>query len=447
MGNEGDSRDLVLLERSGTLRAGQGKQLIDFALEVPPDLAALFVSLSYEPRTCRDRGRNSRLVETAVDTQLEQAEAAGVAVDSGVRQRLLQRPSLDALRRQMRNLLNLTITDTAGTFRGRWDRNLATDEDAEEVVCPEWATPGFVPGPLPAGTWTATLEVHAVISDSCTYELRVRGHRSSVPEPACLALPAGRGAASLPPPVTEYDTPLPGGWLRGELHCHTSVSDGRYGPDELAQRAGELGLDFMALTDHNVAGAAPDEPGSPVVIPGCEITSFAGHFLCLGIEHSVPWYEGRRPVEAGELRRRVHAQGGLFGLAHPFVLGDPVCVGCRLTATLRGVVPDLMEVWSRGAAEPLADRHALALWDRLRAAGEPVVAVAGRDWHGSAQESATAGRPFPATVVRAAPDATAIVEAIGRGACYMSVGPVVDLSLLHAGGAIGLGEAAPWSGE
>ncbi|MGA2163846.1 MAG: PHP domain-containing protein, partial [Solirubrobacteraceae bacterium] len=38
-----------------------------------------------------------------------------------------------------------------------------------------------------------------------------------------------------------------------ELHCHSAYSflDGASLPDELAQRAGELGYTALALTDHN----------------------------------------------------------------------------------------------------------------------------------------------------------------------------------------------------
>ena len=441
MGNEGDACDLVLFQRQGVLQRAQSKSLICMTVAVPPGFSALAISFDYHPRQCTDRERNSRLVEAAVETQLLEAEAAGVLLRPSSRRGLLERPALRSLRQGMRNLLNLTLTDAAGSFRGRWDRNLSTDTAGDEIICLEWATRGFVQGPLPAGNWTVTLEVHTVISRSCSYDLRVTGSPVARVQPRSAPLPASS------PVRREYSTALPEGWLRGELHCHSRASDGQYQPAELLRRAEALGLDFVALTDHNIAGGlrALEGSGAPVVIPGTEITTFAGHFLCLGLERSIPWYTGVSPLKVEQLCRLVHQQGGLFGLAHPFVLGDPVCVGCRLTAPSHWQFPklelDLLEVWSRGFAEELADRHALALWDKLRAGGRNVVAVAGRDWHGSAQEQATAGRPFPATVVRARPEVRSLLEALRRGACYSSVGPVVELTVLHAGGAAGLGEA------
>jgi DNA polymerase III alpha subunit len=45
-----------------------------------------------------------------------------------------------------------------------------------------------------------------------------------------------------------------------ELHCHScySLCDGAATPDELMARAADLGMDALALTDHNaVYGAVP----------------------------------------------------------------------------------------------------------------------------------------------------------------------------------------------
>ena len=44
-----------------------------------------------------------------------------------------------------------------------------------------------------------------------------------------------------------------------ELHCHTHFSflDGASPPDELAERAAELGLSGLAVTDHNEEGTIP----------------------------------------------------------------------------------------------------------------------------------------------------------------------------------------------
>jgi DNA polymerase (family X) len=39
--------------------------------------------------------------------------------------------------------------------------------------------------------------------------------------------------------------------IRGELHCHSSWSDGRGSIQEMAERAKEMGYDYLAITDHS----------------------------------------------------------------------------------------------------------------------------------------------------------------------------------------------------
>mgnify|MGYP006281453347 CR=1 FL=1 len=53
------------------------------------------------------------------------------------------------------------------------------------------------------------------------------------------------------------------GDLRGDLHCHTTASDGRHGLAEMAEAARKRGYDYLAITDHSksqtVAGGLEDD--------------------------------------------------------------------------------------------------------------------------------------------------------------------------------------------
>ena len=58
--------------------------------------------------------------------------------------------------------------------------------------------------------------------------------------------------------------------LKGNLHCHTTRSDGAIPPDELIRIYKENGYDFLALTDHriyNFQNFAP-ETGIPIIAGG-----------------------------------------------------------------------------------------------------------------------------------------------------------------------------------
>jgi DNA polymerase (family 10) len=54
-------------------------------------------------------------------------------------------------------------------------------------------------------------------------------------------------AASAPGPLVEHDE------VRGDLHCHTTWSDGRASVLEMAEAARDLGYDYLAICDHTRA--------------------------------------------------------------------------------------------------------------------------------------------------------------------------------------------------
>ena len=59
------------------------------------------------------------------------------------------------------------------------------------------------------------------------------------------------------------------------LHLHTNVSDGRLTPEEVVNRANEIGLDLISITDHDNADAynlLPKEIAPLRIIPGIEIS-------------------------------------------------------------------------------------------------------------------------------------------------------------------------------
>jgi histidinol phosphatase-like PHP family hydrolase len=76
-----------------------------------------------------------------------------------------------------------------------------------------------------------------------------------------------------------------------DLHCHTFHSDGLNSPKEMLEKANELKLDYLAITDHNTTDGIIDliESGelkgsTTKVIPGIELSTLQGHYLILGID-------------------------------------------------------------------------------------------------------------------------------------------------------------------
>lgn len=62
--------------------------------------------------------------------------------------------------------------------------------------------------------------------------------------------------------------------MKADLHCHSHFSDGKHTPEALVQRATEVGLTHLAITDHDYLHATSKLPASDSVqlISGVEIS-------------------------------------------------------------------------------------------------------------------------------------------------------------------------------
>jgi predicted metal-dependent phosphoesterase TrpH len=119
------------------------------------------------------------------------------------------------------------------------------------------------------------------------------------------------------------------GFAFADLHTHTSFSDGRAAPREVVERAYELGLAAVAITDHDrIDGAlevAEHATNGCAVIIGEEISSADGHILGLFLKTAIP-----RGLSAAATIDRIHDQDGIAIAAHPFfALGGAQGVGER----------------------------------------------------------------------------------------------------------------------
>ncbi len=105
-----------------------------------------------------------------------------------------------------------------------------------------------------------------------------------------------------------------------DLHTHTQPNsdDSHVGPDQLIERAKQLGLDGVCITDHDrfwrheeIATLA--KAHNFLVLPGCEVTTEEGHLLVFGLRQYVFGMH-----RAAFVRRLVDQAGGAMLLAHPY---------------------------------------------------------------------------------------------------------------------------------
>lgn len=108
-----------------------------------------------------------------------------------------------------------------------------------------------------------------------------------------------------------------GKWYRGNLHTHTTVSDGRYTTEEAIALYQRMGYDFLALTDHwklSQGGRWQDM----LLLPGIELDTMVEHegyhIVGVGLRHMPQVNRGASPQA---LIDAVCAAGGRAILAHP----------------------------------------------------------------------------------------------------------------------------------
>jgi predicted metal-dependent phosphoesterase TrpH len=137
--------------------------------------------------------------------------------------------------------------------------------------------------------------------------------------------------------------PLPLGWLRADLHCHTIYSRDSLTPLEAVVRACQRrGIRRIAITGHNtIEGALRLRDLAPeLVIVGEEIKTTHGEIQAFFIEECIS--PGLSPEET---IARIRKQGGVVGVSHPL---DPTRSEAMGEENLRRIVRlvDCIEVFN-----------------------------------------------------------------------------------------------------
>ncbi len=312
-------------------------------------------------------------------------------------------------------------------------RGWSGSERSEVIVAADRATPGYRPGPIVAGRWHVLLGLYRLPPEGCAYRIDVEVGDGS---PAWLAglapVPVSGGDRSTTLTVADPDGRLR--WYRGDLHAHTIHSDGADDPATVVAAARRIGLDFLAVTDHNtdshLAWLAGLGGAGFAVLAGEEITTYDGHANAWGIDRWVDFRPDVGPGIAGSIEA-VHAQGGLVSINHPKP-DDPWRHDPDLPV-------DAVEVWNgpwAGIDPDHANDISLAWWTAQLDRGRRPTAVGGSDMHSRPPVDHPLGTPV--TWVRATGlDRTSILDGIRAGRVVISrdpIGPRPDLVVGVPGG-------------
>jgi len=134
--------------------------------------------------------------------------------------------------------------------------------------------------------------------------------------------------------------------LKIDMHVHTEDSpDAHTRISDLPGIIKTKGLDGIAVTEHNRFN--PPKFSDVIILPGVEISSAEGHIIALNVRELIP-----RDLSAEETIRRIHDQGGIAIVPHPY---DPVCE-CVKIRNLK-VMPDAVETMNADALSFVISNH------------------------------------------------------------------------------------------
>lgn len=221
-------------------------------------------------------------------------------------------------------------------------------------------------------------------------------------------------------------------FLKGELHCHTTRSDGQLTPEETIRYAASQGYDFVALTDHQIYNLTNFAPETGVlVIPGMEYANDLEkgrgfrcfHTVCIGPEKEkgngfeqdqrFPWsYEPDSERYQSHLDY-IHAQKNLTILCHP----QWSSTSAKYFETQKGNFA--IEIHNSGCVRLNDCDDDAPYWDEILGQG--------KCWYGVATDDAHCIDDLCKgwVMVRAEKNIDSILAALQKGEFYSSCGPEV----------------------
>lgn len=226
----------------------------------------------------------------------------------------------------------------------------------------------------------------------------------------------------------------PGRFWRGNLHTHSTLSDGVLAPAEVCRRYKAEGYDFIALTDHFVgiydypiADTTPFRDAQFTTILGAELHSGVmqngelWHILAVGLPagfarpNCPAWVPVADQETGAELAQRARDAGAFVAIAHPEWSSLTMEDARTITAA------HAVEVYNHGCTVGADRPHGFWTLDQLLSEGRRMTLCATDDAHFSEPDH------FGGWVmVKAAEnDSDALLTALKEGHHYASTGPEI----------------------
>lgn len=211
-----------------------------------------------------------------------------------------------------------------------------------------------------------------------------------------------------------------GAWLKGNLHTHSTRSDGAHEPQEVIDRYAAAGYDFLMMSDHDVYTsdedyAALNQKGL-IMIPGNEVSARGVHILDVYADNLVPPHDDRQQVID-----EINAGRGFPIVTHPnWDTEFDHCSHDKMRGWQNYAGLEIYNgVIGRLPGSPYATNH----WDRLLNQGRRVWGYAHDDFHDAGAGDLGLGWNV---VYAAERSVEAVVAALREGRFYASTGVVIS---------------------
>ena len=218
--------------------------------------------------------------------------------------------------------------------------------------------------------------------------------------------------------------PDDGIWLKGNIHSHSTESDGMFTPKELADLYASHGYSFLSLTDHNVYVSHDDLSEEIILLTGLEHDIEYGPDKCTHIvgiasiskdctDYLCKKY-AKEELDDQRLVDMMREDGQFVSLAHPVwsrMESEEILGLDRFHA---------IEVFNNGTEHLCHGGNAEIWWDMLLRHGKKVYATAVDDVHGA--EDLFGGWICVKVLHRSR---RAILDALFNGMYYSSNGPEI----------------------
>ena len=226
-------------------------------------------------------------------------------------------------------------------------------------------------------------------------------------------------------------------WLKGNLHCHSTTSDGALSPEVLAEGFAGKGYDFLAITDHDIYKSYDEISNDKILlIPGVEVTGAVtedknGHFCVLQKGKISDFEQGERfQVDTREKLLDFlenHHDNYLITLNHPYWS----LLECEEVIDLPHLTA--LEIYNHATQMGTFVGESAHFWNTLLRKGKSMWGIAADDNHNKVKQ--IPGWPFDCVVsdvfggwvcVKAKDRSReAIMEALESGSFYASTGPKI----------------------